>query len=987
MSRGQTNQDGEWSAKETPTDPEWVDVESGVQALRASPEFDGPDEPTDDHACNDHLALLYEDRAEQFAAVVPFVRQGLERGEHCLCIVEDEKKAETVKALEAGGIDVAAAVDADALSFHTPQETYLKSGSFDPEEAIEFFAGAVEDASEEGTALRVTGGTTWLLETEISFQEYMEYESKVNEIFEARDCIAMCRYDRTALPPSVIRDVVRTHPHLIYDGTVCHNFYYTPPSEFFGPIDASHEVDRMLGALTDRTEARAALQSREQFLREMYAVTSDPDRSFGEKVRRLLELGREWFGFQVGYFAFADPDTGQFEIAEAVGDHHVIESGVCGDLCGTYCQHVLESTEPVAVNDAVAEGWKDEQAYETFGLDSYLGTAITVDGERSGTLCFGAQEPREQPYDETAFTFLELMSQWVSYELERGHREQQLAGLNELSRELLHAETTSEIATATVDYAAEQLRLPITAVLTYDAETGQLSPAAQTPLAADELPTGTLCAGAESAAWEAFIADEIRAVEDINGLSEVLVLPIDQQGVFVTATRNPTGFSTVERDFVETTWTTVEAAFTRTDRERLLSEREAALESQNETLERLNRVNTTIRNIDQSLVQASTRTEIKSVVCEQLTDVGPYELAWIGCVGGATNEVVPSEWAGTEAGYLDEVTVRTDDSPEGQGPTGRAVKTREAQTVNDVLEDQSFAPWRQAALNRGYHAMIALPLVYDDTLYGVLNVYASKPGVFDDLERAVLAEMSDTIAYALNTVESRKALVGEEFTELEYTVEDADLGVAELVRRTGCTVTLENLVPQSDGGLRGYYSTKGATSSAILEQESILPVTELTLLSECTEGSEPVCLFEAVLEDGSLAETVLEHGGHLDEMEAADGAVTMTIEVAGDADVRAFTEMITTKHPSAELTAQRTSQRVQRTPREFQSAVTAALTDRQHEVLNTAYSSGYFEQPRTRNGSEIADSLGITQPTFNSHLRAAQRKLFTHLFETDALRE
>ncbi|WP_226777304.1 MEDS domain-containing protein [Haloterrigena alkaliphila] len=36
--------------------------------------------------CNDHFALIYESQADQFAAVVPFIRQGLERGERATAI-------------------------------------------------------------------------------------------------------------------------------------------------------------------------------------------------------------------------------------------------------------------------------------------------------------------------------------------------------------------------------------------------------------------------------------------------------------------------------------------------------------------------------------------------------------------------------------------------------------------------------------------------------------------------------------------------------------------------------------------------------------------------------------------------------------------------------------------------------------------------------------------------------------------------------------
>ena len=51
------------------------------------------------------------------------------------------------------------------------------------------------------------------------------------------------------------------------------------------------------------------------------------------------------------------------------------------------------------------------------------------------------------------------------------------------------------------------------------------------------------------------------------------------------------------------------------------------------------------------------------------------------------------------------------------------------------------------------------------------------------------------------------------------------------------------------------------------------------------------------------------------------------------------------------------------------------LTDRQCEVLRTAYRMGYFERPRDANASAVAAALDIAPSTFAEHLAAAQRKL------------
>ncbi|WP_254533040.1 helix-turn-helix domain-containing protein [Natrinema gelatinilyticum] len=51
------------------------------------------------------------------------------------------------------------------------------------------------------------------------------------------------------------------------------------------------------------------------------------------------------------------------------------------------------------------------------------------------------------------------------------------------------------------------------------------------------------------------------------------------------------------------------------------------------------------------------------------------------------------------------------------------------------------------------------------------------------------------------------------------------------------------------------------------------------------------------------------------------------------------------------------------------------LTDRQREVLETAYRMGYFDHPKDANAKNIADVFGIAPATFVEHLAAAQSKV------------
>ncbi|QLD90087.1 MEDS domain-containing protein [Natronomonas salina] len=394
-------------------------------APESDAEIRGPIDPGENHEHNDHYALIYEDRRRQFDAVVPFVREGLERGERCIYVADDNTVDEVLDALRAGGIDVDAARESGALSVHTEADTYRRSGEFDREAMLEFWEEALSEATAgEFAGVRAAAEMTWALDADdTDLDDLCEYEELLNPLYDGEDYAVLCQYNRDRFPAEVLHDVLKTHPLLVYDGTtVCRNFYYTPPEEYFGPDQASHELDRKLATLVDRTDARTTIETRDRYQRDLYETFADPTASFGEKVADLLELGRERLGLEIGYFTETTCDD-TFEIVEAVGDHDQIRPGVTDSLDGTYCEKLLASPGPVSVPDAADVGWTDDEAYERFGLDAYFGTTVHVGGEAYGTLCFASETPRETGFSDAERTFLDLMGQWVEYELERQHRE------------------------------------------------------------------------------------------------------------------------------------------------------------------------------------------------------------------------------------------------------------------------------------------------------------------------------------------------------------------------------------------------------------------------------------------------------------------------------------------------------------------------------------------------------------------------------------
>jgi len=163
--------------------------------------------------------------------------------------------------MESEGIDVERATVTKALVLATKEQAYLEHGSFDPDWMFTFWREATQLAMSEGfCALRATGETEWVLRGGRGLERWMEYESRLTHTLSESNCSALCQYNRRLFPPELILDVIRTHPTVVYDSTVCRNLYHVPPDEFLGTNQTAREVERLLINIRERERVEDALR-------------------------------------------------------------------------------------------------------------------------------------------------------------------------------------------------------------------------------------------------------------------------------------------------------------------------------------------------------------------------------------------------------------------------------------------------------------------------------------------------------------------------------------------------------------------------------------------------------------------------------------------------------------------------------------------------------------------------------------------------------
>lgn len=166
--------------------------------------------------------------------------------------------------------------------------------------------------------------------------------------------------------------------------------------------------------------------------RTLFSPDADPN----SRLEQLLETETDEFGLDYGILSSIDVEKGTERFEVTHGSHEMLRPNTTVPLSRTYCRKTITDPEgTMAVSDATAEGWKDDPAYEAFGLGSYLGTTITVNDELYGTLCYANTAPRDQPFTDEEKALIELQGQAVEYLLtlqnHRSAREQSLGTIEQ----------------------------------------------------------------------------------------------------------------------------------------------------------------------------------------------------------------------------------------------------------------------------------------------------------------------------------------------------------------------------------------------------------------------------------------------------------------------------------------------------------------------------------------------------------------------------
>jgi len=233
-----------------------MDADNRFERVRTAIEQLGP---------TDHVCTLYDQRDEEVAIAAWYLRAGLERGELCVCVVDDGGE-NILDALASEGVDIRAEMGQGRLViFEKPLAQGLQTR--DMLGKIEHYAREARNAGHAGS--RIVGEMTWALDGDLKALVELEARLNLNRVWERHACVGLCQFDVRRFTPETLREIIIVHPLVVIGDRVCRNPYYVSPEQYLSPDWPLHEVNWMMTNLEQLQQAQDSLRAAQERYRAL----------------------------------------------------------------------------------------------------------------------------------------------------------------------------------------------------------------------------------------------------------------------------------------------------------------------------------------------------------------------------------------------------------------------------------------------------------------------------------------------------------------------------------------------------------------------------------------------------------------------------------------------------------------------------------------------------------------------------------------------
>lgn len=168
---------------------------------------------------------------------------------------------------------------------------------------------------------------------------------------------------------------------------------------------------------------------------------------------------------------------------------------------------------------------------------------------------------------------------------------------------------------------------------------------------------------------------------------------------------------------------------------------------------RVSRALRTLSAGNRTLLRERREEELLSAMCRVAVEEAGYRVAFVNYAESDDRQSVRTVTrTGQDDGFIDLLKLTWADEDRGRGSVGTAIRTGKTNVVRSMASDPRFAPWRNAAIERGLGSVASFPLRVNDSVVGTFTLIAAEEDAFDEDEVRLLEEMAADLSFGIQTI-------------------------------------------------------------------------------------------------------------------------------------------------------------------------------------------------------------------------------------------
>ncbi|HEX4056674.1 MAG TPA: MEDS domain-containing protein [Tepidisphaeraceae bacterium] len=176
-----------------------------------------------------HACAFFHSQDEEYNVLLPFIKEGIERGDKSFHIIDERRRQEYLGRLMAAGVDPSTEKTGQ-LEVRGWEDAHLRPGWFDQNAMLALVEEVLNDAKKKGYKhTRWVANMAWALEDKPGVADLVEYCARLNHVVPQYNATVICTYDLARFSAAQVVDVLRSHPLAVVGGIVQENPFFVAP--------------------------------------------------------------------------------------------------------------------------------------------------------------------------------------------------------------------------------------------------------------------------------------------------------------------------------------------------------------------------------------------------------------------------------------------------------------------------------------------------------------------------------------------------------------------------------------------------------------------------------------------------------------------------------------------------------------------------------------------------------------------------------------